>query len=162
MPFLHYLEWEFEPFPCEYGWQHDNLLLPHEESDQTQATPTPRREFFEDEEESIAETSAHDTTVDTLIKNPSIDLDTSAIQSIEGDTLHLQNKEHKSSGNRAGHKHKDTLSATATESRSHAHREKANQGAASQPTQPHNRDKQEQSRTPRPEPQTDGIQTTES
>ncbi len=162
MPFLHDLESEYEPFPSEEGWQHDNLLLPHEESDQTQATPTPRREFFEDEEESIAETSAHDTTVDTLIKNPSIDLDTSAIQSIEGDTLHLQNKGHKSSGNRAGHKHKDTLSATATESRSHAHREKANQGAASQPANPLNNDNKEQSRTPRPEPQTDGIQTTES
>ena len=162
MPFLHDLESEYEPFPSEEGWQHDNLLLPHEESDQTQATPTPRREFYEDEEESIAETSAHDTTVDTLIKNPSIDLDTSAIQSIEGDTLHLQNKGHKSSGNRAGHKHKDTLSATATESRSHAHREKANQGAASQPANPLNNDNKEQSRTPRPEPQTDGIQTTES
>ena len=162
MPFLHDLESEYEPFPSEEGWQHDNLILPHEESDQTQTAPTPRREFLEGEEESIAETSAHDTTVDTLIKNPSIDLDTSAIQSIEGDTLHLQNKEHKSSGNRAGHKQKDTLSATATEPRSHAHRKKASQGAASQPAKPLNNDNKEQSRTPRPEPQTDGIQTTES
>ena len=168
LPFLHDLESGYDPSPSEEGWQHGDLLLHQERSDQTQVAPSPRQEGEKEEEAAENETTEQLAISDTLLKEQPTELetsnapaaiaDTSTVQSTaKNDTLHPKNEEQKTSDNHAAHKHKDTL--TGTEQPRHTHKEKATQETENR-SKSHNRALQEKSRAPRHESQSDGTQTT--
>ena len=168
LPFLHDLESGYDPSPSEEGWQHGDLLLHQERSDQTQVAPSPRQEGEKEEEAAENETTEQLAIPDTLLKEQPTELetsnapaaiaDTSTVQSTaKNDTLYPKNEEQKTSDNHAAHKHKDTL--TGTEQPRHTHKEKATQETENR-SKSHNRALQEKSRAPRHESQSDGTQTT--